>query len=523
MPVRAASPRRAFPARTLLAALMLAAATLAVFWPATDDGFVFDDRTYILENSLLQQGFTREGVLLSFLGAYASNWHPITWLSHMADLALFGLDPRPHHAINVLLHTVNAVLLLTLLRRWTGTLVPALLAAAIFALHPLRVESVAWISERKDLLCGFFWLLALHAHLGHARRPGRWRALLLAAAVVLALLSKPMAVTLPLALVLVDYWPLGRLRTDPRAALLEKVPLLALAVLAGLMAISAQRLDGAMRTLGEYPLGGRIANAVLSLGLYLKKAFLPLDLAVFYPYHRLAPSDPRVLLAATVVIAVSVCALALRRRTPWLAMGWCWYLLTVAPALGIIQVGDQALADRYTYLPLIGVTLAVAWEGARRWRLSPRGRAMLATMAPAAVLVLAALTRRELGYWDDPELLFRRAMAVTTQNWKAQMLLGLALDDKGRTAEAEAEYRGALAINPESHEARFNLGALLFESGRNAEAAAHLRAALASRAVSGVAHGYAEQALRFIAREEEGIRGAAPAEGTVSPGGGNLP
>jgi tetratricopeptide (TPR) repeat protein len=480
--------------KTLLWCLVLAVGTLAVFWPAVDDGFVFDDRRYILENSLLQRGFTREGLFLSFFGAYESNWHPVTWLSHTADLALFGLNPAPHHAVNVLLHTANAALLLGLLCRWTGALGPSLFAAALFALHPLRVESVAWVSERKDLLCGLFWLLALHAHLAHSRRPAVRRHLLLTAAVALALLSKPMAVTLPLALLLADYWPLDRLRSRPRAAVLEKLPLLGLALFAGLMTLKAQRSGGAVRSLESYPLPERFTNALLSLGLYLRKAFLPIDLAVFYPYRRLALFDPNVLVAAAVVLAVTATAWALRRRAPWLAMGWCWYLITVAPVLGLVQAGDQALADRYTYLPLIGISIALAWGGRAWWLRSPRARAPLGAAAAAAVLVFAALARRELGYWDEPERLFRRAMAVSPGNWKAQMLLGLALDEGGRTAEAEEHYRAALAVNPHSVEARFNLGALLFEAGRAEEALPHLRASFTMNPGDPVVREYYEKA-----------------------------
>jgi tetratricopeptide (TPR) repeat protein len=504
-------PRQIFRPRTLLWCLTLAAATLALFLPALDDGFVFDDRRYILENTLLQQGFTRQGLYFSFFGAYESNWHPVTWLSHTADIALFGLNPAPHHAVNILLHAANAALLAGLMCRWTGALWASLLAAALFALHPLRVESVAWISERKDLLCGFFWLLAMHAHCGLARRPGLRRSVLLAATVALALLSKPMAVTLPLALLLADFWPLGRLRFHPRTAILEKVPLLTLSLLTGLMTLNAQRSGGALRSFEAYPLPGRFANALISLGLYLKKAFLPLDLAVFYPYRRHEPGEPQVLLAAAVILAVSACSLALRRRAPWLAMGWCWYLITVAPVLGLVQVGDQALADRYTYLPLIGVSIALVWGGATWWARSPRARPALGAAAAVAVLVCAALTFRELAYWDNPEKLFRRAMAVSPGNWKAQMLLGLTLEDQGRAAEAEAHYRAALAVNPRSPEARFNLGALLFEQGRAEEALPHLRESLATNPVDPVAREYYESALSRFIRDRESAAGGAPA------------
>jgi Tfp pilus assembly protein PilF len=476
--------------RRRLAAALLAAVTLAVYLPAARNGFVsYDDPVYVTSNAHVLAGPTAACLRWSLTATDGGSWHPLTWWSHMLDAALYGPRPGGHHLTSALIHAVSAGALLLLLAGATGALAPALLAAALFALHPLHVESVAWVSERKDVLAGLLWMAALLSHVAWVRRPARAGYLRTLGIFALALAAKPMAVTLPLVLLGLDFWPLGRLRPDPRRAaaglLLEKAPFLLLSAAAAAATMRTQLGAGAFEPLADVPapfvatlLGTRLANAAYSAAWYLAKAVWPAGLAVFYPFPAHSLPAWGVAGALALLAAVTVAAVRARRGAPWLAAGWWWYLVTLLPVVGLVQVGGQARADRYTYLPLVGVFVMAAWSGRAAVAGRPGLRAGLALAAVAACAACAVLTVREIGFWRDSGTLFRRALAVTGENHLAHRVLGDDARARGAFVEAEQEYRAALALAPRSPGAHNRLGLALSAQGRLAEAVAEYRAAV---------------------------------------------
>ena len=470
-----------------VAGLLLALITLLAYLPATQNGFVnFDDDNYVTANPLVQRGLTVAGVQWAFAGSHFCNYSPLAWLSHMADCDLFRLNPGGHHFVNVLLHSANVLLLFILLRRLTGALWPSAFAAAMFGWHPLHVESVAWIAERKDVLSTCFGLLALLQYEKFARQKN-WTAYGLALLFfALSLLSKPMLVTLPVVLLLLDYWPLQRFQTlnfkFPALAKLfaEKIPFFLLSALFCVITVLAQRAE-AISTLQRVPLGLRLENAAVSGATYLADTFWPAGLAAFYPLPKEIPW-PAVALAVAVLAAVSAVAWRAGRARPYLRVGWLWYLVTLAPVIGLVQVGDQARADRYTYFPLIGIFLALALaadEAARRRQISKK------IPAGAAAVILAAClgaTEHQLRFWRDSEALFRRDLAVAGDSATAHLNLGSALQQQGRNAEARAEYEKTLRLDPgelAAHMAAYNnLGRLLNDEGKPTEALEYCRTAV---------------------------------------------
>src|SRR5438093_6101777 len=375
--------------RNLAIAGLVVLGTLAVFAPALRHGFVnYDDPEYVTENPRVRAGLSWAGLGWAFAAPHAANWHPLTWLSHMLDAQLFGLAPAGHHASSVLLHAASAALLFGVLEGTTGAPWPSAFVAATFALHPLRVESVAWVSERKDVLAGLCWMLALAAYRRYVRRRGAAAYLLVVAAFVLGLLAKPMVVTLPFVLLLLDVWPLRR-PWNVRL-LWEKVPLFLLSAAVSALTVVAQRGAGAMASLESLPLGTRIAEAVVAYGAYLEKAFWPTRLAVFYPHRPLLVAE--VATSALVLVVISALALRERRRRPYLLVGWLWYLVVLLPVIGLVKVGEQAMADRFSYLPQIGVLIMVAWAAAD----AIGSRVVLTAGAFVALAVCVALTARQL-------------------------------------------------------------------------------------------------------------------------------
>jgi tetratricopeptide (TPR) repeat protein len=451
-----------------LAALALAALVALAYGAVGGLGFVnFDDPRYVFQNPHVQRGLTFEGVAWAFTTFHAGNWHPLTWLSHMLDVELFGLDPGPHHVVNAVLHGVATLLLFGLLRSATGRTWPSALVAALFAVHPLHVESVAWISERKDVLSAVFWMLATWAYVRHARRPGAARYAAVAAALALGLMSKPMVVTLPVALLLLDFWPLGRissaapLRPQALALVREKAPLLALSLASGAVALLAQSRGGGVASLPALQASARIGNALLSCALYLGKTVWPARLAAVYPHPALgAGGMPAWAVLASALLAAALTALVLwqRRRRPVLAVGWLWYLVTLLPVIGLVQVGLQGMADRYTYLPLVGIFVALAWLAAEAAEASPRRRVVVATACVGVVLACAAVSRRQVETWRDSFTLFGHALEVTEGNWLALRNLGIAQQDAGRYAEAIASLERSLRLMPHDGQAWMNLG-----------------------------------------------------------------
>jgi tetratricopeptide (TPR) repeat protein len=482
--------------------LLLAVAV--VFGPAVRHGFVgFDDDTYVCRNPHLAQGLTADGLTWAFTTRHAGNWHPLTWLSHLLDYQLYGLRPGGHHLTNVLLHAVVAAMLFLVLWRMTGDCWPAAFVAAVFAVHPLRVESVAWVAERKDVLCGLFFMLTLGAYRGYARHPfSRARYTLVLVLFALGLMAKPMLVSLPLVLLLLDCWPLARMSWQSwRGLVAEKIPLLAMAAVCGGATILAQ--DKAIAQ--QLPLSVRLANASVSCTTYLEQFFCPLGLAAFYPHPENTLPGWKVAASALVLGGLSVAALAGRRRFPYGFVGWFWYLGMLVPVIGLVQVGDQAMADRYTYLPEIGLGIALAWgvkQLTQSWPHCQRVRPMAAALA---IAILAACAWRQTSYWHDGETLWTRVLDCTAGNASGHYNLGVALMERGRTDEALRHFQEALNIQPRSADALNNMGILLAERGRLDEAIACFRKALRCKPGDADAHDNLAIALRLQGKTAEAV------------------
>jgi tetratricopeptide (TPR) repeat protein len=451
--------------------LFLAAITFAVFGQTLTHEFVdFDDNAYVYENPVVARGLTRKGIIWAFTGVHANNWHPLTWLSHMLDCQLYGLQPGGHHLTNVLLHTATVIALFLVLRQMTGALWRSAFVAAMFAIHPLRVESVAWVAERKDVLSGLFFILTIGAYARYARGAGspvRYGLVLLLFA--LGLMCKPMLVTLPLVLLLLDYWPLQRMGPQKLSGLvLEKLPLLALSAASCVATLVAQH--EAVQSIESYSLPLRFANAVVTGMIYLWQMVYPAGLAVIYPYPHKGLPVWEVALAGTLLAGLSIIAWKQRRKQPWLSMGWLWYLIMLLPVVGIVQAGNQAHADRYTYLPQIGISIAVVWLVAD-WR---AGR--IALTAVLAVLMVCAW--KQTTYWKNSETLWTRALDCTTSNDMAHYGMGNVFLKKEDWDKAISHYQSALQIKPDYVEARGNLGLALFKEGKTDEAITQFQIAL---------------------------------------------
>jgi protein O-mannosyl-transferase len=499
-----------------LCALLLALEAI-VYAPTAGHEFTdFDDPAYVRANPHVAAGLTWRGVGWAFTTAHAANWHPLTWLSHMLDVQLFGMQPGAHHLSSLVLHMANTVLLLVVLTRLTGQLGRSALVAGLFGLHPLHVESVAWVAERKDLLSTLLGFSTLWATAAYVRRPGRARYALVAIVFALGLSAKPMLVTLPFVLVLLDVWPLGRVgvggggpgawvdRRALRASLVEKLPLFALALASSVVTFVVQRHAGAVGELQRFPFGARLANAVVSYVAYLEKAFWPAGLAVFYPYDR-ALSAWRVAACALILLAVTGAAFALARRAPAVAVGWCWYLGTLVPVIGLVQVGNQSMADRYTYVPLIGVSIMLAWGLPALLPPWPRRSLALGIVASGAVLASAAVAREQVTHWKDRETLWTRALAVTADNWTAHDHLGLVRAAQGRLDEAAAHFEATVRIRPDFEGGHVNLGNLRAGQGRLDDAVRHYREALRLKPSLELAHNNLGVALLRLGRTDEAI------------------
>ena len=453
----------------LCATLFLVA--LAGFSPALQNGFTsFDDPLYVTENAQVQQGLTWTGVVYAFTSDVAGNWHPLTLLSHMADCQLFGLRPWGHHLTSVLFHAVNTALVFLVLWRMTGAVWRSFFVAALFGLHPLRVESVAWVAERKDVLSVFFALLTLLAYakfVAENRRRDYWLALFCFAC---GLLSKPMLVTLPAVLWLLDYWPLNRWqRVATQKLFTEKIPFLVLSGSACVITMMAQKGRNSVVPLSALPLLPRIENAFVSYARYLGKLFFPSDLCVYYPQPANWPMT-MVVLSVALFVVISVAVVIFRRRYPYLPAGWFWFVGTLVPVIGLMQVGDQAMADRYTYFPMIGVIMALVWlveHVTRSFRLQT---VILPVIALTVTAACAGLTWKQIRYWHDSETLFRHATLAVQNNYPAYDLLAGELSRQGRFDEATQELQAAIRIKPEAAVLHDDLGTALEAGGRTGEA-----------------------------------------------------
>ncbi len=490
--------------RPRLVALLLALTTLLVFLPAGGFQFVnFDDTDYITDNPVVKHGLTPAGLAWAFSGYHVSNWHPVTWLSHMMDCSLFGVNAGAHHFVNVLFHAANTALLFTLLWRLTQRLWPSALVAALFAWHPLHVESVAWISERKDVLSTFFALLALLSYAKYAKENCRrsfWYALIFFA---LGLMSKPMLVTLPFVLLLLDYWPLGRMG-NVRLLLAEKIPFFLLAAISCVLTFLAQRNGEAVVSLDSVSLGYRLENAPLAAAGYLQKIFWPTGLCAIYPMPPKL-SALHVALAIAVLILISVAAWQWRKARPYFITGWLWFLGTLVPVIGLVQVGGQAMADRYTYLPAIGFFTALVFLANDFADRLQTPRVIRFGVAGLVTLACILVTENQLQFWRDSETLFRRAIAVTENNDIALINLGVALDVQGRFDEALVVYGQAVKCGSRHFEVHNNLGNVLGLLGRHADSLAEYREAIRHRPDNPKFHNSAGTELAALGRWDEAL------------------
>jgi Flp pilus assembly protein TadD len=501
-----ASPSRvtAFEGKSAIALIcaLLALAVIAVYWPALNGNFIiYDDPDYVYQNPQVLQGLSWSGVVWAFTHLYAGNWHPLTWLSHMLDVQWYGLKAGGHHATSVLLHAANTVLLFLWLRRATGFVWRSAFVAAVFGLHPLHVESVAWIAERKDVLSTFFFLLTLMAYTRYVRKlevknqaseinslalgsflylPSYWCAFVFFA---LGLMGKPMLVTLPFVLLLLDYWPLNRIRglefgiADFKVLLLEKIPFLALSAGSCVVTFLAQQRGKAVLATAILPVMDRFEHSLISYLLYLEKMFRPVSLVPYYPLY-LPIHDDQVILPVFVLLLVSWAVLVFRRQRPYLVTGWLWYLGTLVPVIGFIQVGGQAMADRYTYVPLIGLFVAITWLVSEIGAAWPYRRLILAVVSVGVLVTCGKLTATQVGYWQNSETLARHSLAVTTGNAAMEKLLGDALFAQGKNEEAGAHYAEAVRLWPGVIELRCDLARAYIRQGRLAEAIESCQAAL---------------------------------------------
>ena len=454
----------------------LALVTLAVYLPALHHGFLeYDDQQYVTDNPRVQAGLTWTGLVWAF-GFHAGNWHPLAWLSHMADCQLYGARAGGHHLTNVLLHVASTLLLFAVLNRMTDALWRSAAVAALFAWHPLHVESVAWVAERKDVLCAFFWMLTLWLYVRHAARPSIARYLFALGAFVLCLMAKPMGVTLPFVLLLLDYWPLKRftiydLRFTIFRLVREKIPFLILSLIACVLTLRAQEI--AIVTTAGLPVSERVAHVLAAYNHYLFAMFVPRHLAIYYPYQIHLPA--RTIACAVIVLGViTLVAIKNLRRRPYLMVGWLWYLGTLVPVIGLVQVGDQAWADRYTYLPLIGLFVPAVWFTGE----IVKNRMVLLSLSGLAAAGLITATSVQLGYWQDTRTLFERTAKVTQRNYLAITILGSLFAHEHKYDEAMAYYQTALRYQPDFPEAHFFMGDALDEQGKLDEAIAEYQKAL---------------------------------------------
>ena len=449
--------------KNLVLSLALVLLTVLVYLPVRNNAFInFDDNHYITENPHVKAGLSWDTVKWAFSTYDAANWHPLTWLSHALDCELFGLNPAGHHFVNLLLHGFNAVLLFLILQSLTGFTWRSLMVAALFAVHPLNVESVVWAAERKTILSTLFFLLAVWTYARYVRRPGTGRYLEVAGFFALALMSKPQVITLPFILLLLDYWPLGRTRFAAAAApqsfngvqqrsfkwlLLEKLPLLGLSALSAIITLLAQRSGHAVRTVGEYSLGSRIETAFVSYAAYVRDAFFPRHLAPIYPHADGLLATWQVLLAAGTLIALSAFATVRRKRAPYLLIGWLWFLGTLVPMIGLVQVGEQSRADRYMYISLIGILVACVWGVAELFDRYQVSTALRLSSGAAVVTVLSVATFQQIGHWHDSETLWNYTMSVTNRNFMAEDNLAQELAHQGRTKEALVHFHNVLNLH----------------------------------------------------------------------------
>jgi len=536
--------------RTLILGLVLVVATIVLYYPAIHHPFVnYDDDGYVTENHHVQSGLTWDTVAWAFTSYDQANWHPVTWLSHALDWQLFQLDPAGHHGTNVLLHALNVALLFWILLQATGSASRSFMVAALFALHPINVESVVWVAERKNLLSMLFFLLALGAYRWYAREPRPGRYAVIALLFALGLMTKPQVITLPFVLLLWDYWPLRRMFADggpvatgteivfpPRSflnLLLEKLPLVALSAISAVVTMNAQRVGGGINP--ELSLAARLANAAVCYARYVGKAVWPTRLAPMYPHPGNSLAKWEVLSALLFLLVVTALVIAARRHR-YLPVGWLWFLGTLIPMIGLVQVGRQAMADRYAYLPFIGLFIMICWGVAdcvvasSRWLGSRRGLTtagaetansrqpvsaiLLATVSAGVVVALILVAHRQIDYWGDNVTLWSHTLQVTNRNYEAEEDLGEALLEKGEQADALIHFYQATEIDPRRTLPHMHIAVYDQEHGKLQEAIEQYRKAISvsqnsstnARAFSNMGHAYLQ--LGNMAQASENLQEA---------------
>lgn len=510
--------------RNLFIFIFLALTTFVVFYQVIDYDFtIYDDPEYITDNVYVIRGISLDNFIWAFSSFHAANWHPLTWLSHMTDIQIFGLNPAGHHFVNLMLHILNTLLIFLFLERATGAFWQSSVVAAFFALHPLHVESVAWISERKDVLSTLFWFLTLILYQRYIQRPIVSRYLLCLLCFVLGLMAKPMLVTVPFMLLLLDYWPLGRLSIGSAQSsttsnkfeplqyrsfsnlLLEKMPFFILSAVSCIITIIAQREGGAVESIRSVPLLFRMGNALIAYATYIGKMIWPSDLAAIY----LLPPNitvKEILGSFFLLSAISVFVTWKSKRHPYLMVGWLWYLGTLVPVIGLVQVGMQSMADRYTYVPLVGLFIMIVWGVSSLLEKLPYRRIILIATTGLLLLALALCTRKQLEHWRNSIFLFEQAIEINSDNHVAHKNLALSLAKVGRFTEAYEHAQKALRIVPEESDAMTVMGLIYAMEGRTLEAAFHFEKAIKIETSNDSAHYNLAVALVKLGKLEEAIQ-----------------
>ena len=464
--------------------ITLVAIILAVYMQTGNHGFLsYDDPAYVTGNPHVSSGITGNNIRWAFTSVEEYNWHPITWVSHMTDVQLFGMNPRGHHLGNVMFHSVASVLLLVLLFRTTGSLWQSSFVAALFALHPLHVESVAWVAERKDVLSALFWFLTLLLYAEYVTKQKFWLYFCALFSFVLGLMSKPMLVSLPLVMLMMDYWPLGRFRQDKMelchrhlagrvlVSIKEKIPFLVCSLLSGIVTIYAQNKGGATRSFAEIPFILRLENALIAYVKYIINTFWPHDLAVLYPIP-LSFELWKVAGSLLALLLMSAAVIRFGRRFPYLPVGWFWFIITLIPVIGLLQVGSQSMADRYMYIPMTGILIMVAWGTPDLLKKLQHRETILALLVGAVIVASVALTWHQLGYWKDSITLYRHTLHVTRGNFLIHDNLGIELVENGDLDAGMQELNEALRINPNLASGHFNMG-IAFDRKGDLDSAIH--------------------------------------------------
>ncbi|MGA2172869.1 MAG: tetratricopeptide repeat protein [Sedimentisphaerales bacterium] len=477
--------------RLLLLCIVLAIITFVVYLPVRNHEFVrYDDDTYVTHNPNVKTGLSLQGIKWAFTAGYAANWHPLTWLSHQLDCQLFDLNSGEHHLVNVVFHVANTVLLFIVLSRMTGLIWPSVFVAGLFALHPLHVESVAWVAERKDVLSTLFWLLTMLAYVRYVEGPSAGRYVTAIVLFIVGLMSKPMLVTLPIVLVLLDYWPLNRFnsRFSILNSFIEKVPFFLLSIVSSIVTFVVQQKAGTMPSIYAIPLKGRIVNAICSYPGYIGKMIWPSRLAALYPYTIGQIPTARAVIYAAALVLITVFLIYQGRKYRYLIVGWFWYLVTLVPVIGIVQVGAQAMADRYTYVPLTGLFIIIAFGAAEVTRKIPFGKFIVTACAIVVLFGCAMTASAQMKHWKDSFTLFDHTLAVTENNYVMLNNYANVVSEQGRPAEAVKYFVEAMRLLPNSADIHNNYANTLKDLGRVDEAVEEYRIALKLNPSSAMPH-----------------------------------